>query len=59
MADMPVVKTRDMHDEILKVVKAHQQIREHIAERAREIQNLRTQQAEHAQSNEIVVPYGT
>lgn len=58
MADMPVVKTRDMLDEALKVVKTHQKIRESIAERAQEIQTIRDEQRGLAQSNELVVPYG-
>lgn len=59
MADMPVVQTRDMLGEAMKVVKAHQRIRENIAERAQELQTIRDEQRQMAQSNEIVVPYGS
>jgi predicted ATP-grasp superfamily ATP-dependent carboligase len=59
MADMPQMKTRDMLGEALKVVSAHQQIRDHIAEHAQRIQDLRCRESEQAQSNEIVIPHGT
>lgn len=59
MADMPIVVSRDMLGEAMKVVKTHQKIREDIAEKAREIQAIRDEEQQMTQSNEIVVPYGS
>lgn len=59
MADMPIIKTRDMLSEAMKVVDTHQRIKASIAERAREIQNIRDQRQDLKQSNEIVMPYGS
>lgn len=59
MADMPKIKTRDMFGEAVEVVKAHQRIREDIAARAQELQNIRDQQMDQKQSDEIVMPYGS